>query len=162
MKKILGGSLCCMLLIGSILSSATFIIDNKSIKEIENFNEQAGFAAINIDEKTIKITVNPRGFEFESITSKEGMFASVRLPGYVYTLVRGEAKLPVIRKMIEIPYKSTPELVVTSISWDYTSLSELGLPNIIIPAQQSVEKIPEPEDDFVIDEKYYSTDTFFT
>jgi len=157
MKKILAGSLCFILLISSILSSATFIEKNKDFEEI---NEQTGFQAINIDETTIIINVNPGEFIFNSINIKEGIFATIDLPGYVYSLVKGEAKLPIIRKMIEIPQEANPELIVKSISWEFTSLEELELPERIIPAQQSIEKIPEPSKIFVIDEEYYNTEIF--
>ena len=88
------------------------------------------------------------------------MFATITLPNFGFAYVKGEAKLPIIRKIIEIPHGSNPELFISSISWEYTSLNELHLPNRIIPAQQSVEKIPEGSKDFVIDEKYYSTSSF--
>ena len=126
----------------------------------ENINGQVGFEAINIDENTIKITVNPGEFNFDAVKTEGGMFATITLPNYVHTLTKGEAKLPLIRKMIEIPQESNPEFTVTSITWDYTSLKELGLPNRIVPAQLSVEKIPEPIVDFVINEDYYSSNAY--
>ena len=128
--------------------------------EQDNVKVQAGFEATNIDENTIKIILNPGEFNFDAVKTEGGMFATITLPSYVQTLTKGEAKLPVIRKMIEIPQESNPEITVTSISWEYTSLNELGLPNRIVPAQQSVEKIPEPIVDFVINEDYYSTNVY--
>ena len=92
---------------------SAFGLVNIPIK-VENVNEQAGFEAINIDETTIEITVNPGEFEFGSVNTEEGMFATVRLPNYVFTLVKGEAKLPIIRKMIEIPQESNPEIELKS------------------------------------------------
>ncbi len=127
---------------------------------LDGVSGQVGFEVKNIDETTIEINVNPQDFVFKSVKTEDGIFATISLPSYGFTYVKGEAKLPIIRRMIEIPQESNPEILVTSISWDDTTLDELNLPNRIIPAQQSVEKIPEPIDDFVVDEKYYSTDTF--
>jgi hypothetical protein len=145
-------------LIFSLLPSV-FGMSNIPIKQ-ENVNGQVGFEAININENTIKIIVNPGEFNFDAVNTEEGIFATITIPSYAHTLTKGEAKLPVIRKMIEIPQESNPEITVTSISWEYTSLNELGLPNRIVPAQQSVEKIPEPIVDFVINEDYYSSNAY--
>ncbi|MCK4902226.1 MAG: PKD domain-containing protein [Thermoplasmatales archaeon] len=128
---------------------------------LNNMDESnIGFHAVNIDETTIEITVNPGEFEFDTEDTEEGLFATVALSNFVYSLVEGEAKLPAIRKMIEIPQESNPEITVTSTSWDYTSLNELSLPGQIIPAQFSVEKIPGPTGDFVLDDDYYSSNAF--
>ena len=114
----------------------------------------------NIDETTIDLTVNPGEYKFDIVATQEGMFATITLPNFGFAFVKGEAKLPIIRKIVEIPHGSNPEVFISSISWEYTSLNELHLPNRIIPAQQSVEKIPEALKDFVIDEEYYSTSSF--
>lgn len=132
----------------------------KTTTNTENIVKQAGFNAVNIDETTIKITFNPGEFEFGSVNTEEGMFATIDLPDYNFNFVKGEAKLPVVRKMVEIPQGANPTITTKSISWQYASLNELGLPSRIVPAQQSVEKIPEPITDFVVNEKYYSSNTF--
>ncbi len=126
-----------------------------------NVNEQVRFKAINIDETTIKITLNPGEIELSDINTEKGMFATLKIPNFAFTLNKGQAKLPVIRRMIEIPQKSNPEILVKSISWEYNSLKDLGLPHRIIPAQMSVEKIPDVSNDFFLDEEYYSTNKFF-
>ena len=104
--------------------------------------------------------MNPGEFEFGRINTEEGMFATIKVPNFALTLIKGEAKLPIIRRMIEIPYESTPEITVSSISWEYTSLNKLNLPDRVLPAQHSVEKIPELSVDFVINEEYYSINSF--
>ena len=157
MKKFLGGSICSMLILFSILTNAAVINEDKII----NFNGKNAFEAVNLDESTIKINVNPGKFQFDSVLTEKGVFTAISLSDNVFSMVRGEAKLPVIRKMIEIPFGSTPEIVIKSISWKFTSLDELELPERIIPAQQSSEKIPEPLNDFIIDENYYSMNSFY-
>ncbi|KYK23836.1 hypothetical protein AYK24_00975 [Thermoplasmatales archaeon SG8-52-4] len=122
--------------------------------------ENTYFNAINIDETTIKITINPMDFDFGALETKNGYFATIKIPNFAFTMVKGEAKLPVIRRMIEIPYESNPQIIVSSISWEYASLYELNLPSKIIPAQDSFEKIPDKTDEFVIDEDYYLQNYF--
>ena len=118
-----------------VLVPSAFGLVNIPIKS-EKFSEQVIFEANNIDETTIQITIHPGEFEFGSINTEEGMFTTIKAPNFPFTLVEGEAKLPVIRRMIEIPYGSNPEITVSSISWEYTSLDKLNLPDRIIPAKQ--------------------------
>ena len=123
-------------------------------------SEQIRFEVNNIDETTIEINMNPQNFVFGSEKTSEGMFATITIPSYGFTYVKGEAQLPVIRRMIEIPQESNPEIIVTSSTWEDTTLNELKLPDRILPAQQSVEKIPEPIENFIVNEEYYSTNSF--
>ncbi len=139
-----------------------FGTSNTSMK-LYKTNEESidfGFNAINIDKTTIEITVSLDEFEFDTVYTDKGLFTSVILPGYGFSFENGQAKLPMIRKMVEIPHESDPELIVMSESWDYVTLNELNLYNKILPAQPSVEKNSEYDNEFIIDDNYYSTNEF--
>jgi len=114
----------------------------------------------NIDESTIEVVVNSPSFEFSSVDTTEGKFATIELSNEGFTTIAGEAKLPTLRRMVEIPQGSNPEIEVRSVSWQCTSLGELGLPMRVLPVQPSVPKIPEFTQDFVIDNNYYFQDAF--
>jgi len=157
MKKYAMMFLVATILIFSTLPSA-FGVNNTHTTS--NYFTTKEFSAQNLDETTIELNINSLNFETEIIDTTEGIFASISLPNFAYSMVKGQAKLPVIRKMIEIPYGSDPEITINSVSWEYTSLNELNLPARIIPAQQSLEKVPEPQDGFVVDEQFYSSDVF--
>ena len=113
-----------------------------------------------VDETTIKLTINSLTFEFGSISTEGGMFATVELLGEGFTTTVGEARLPVIKHMLEIPQGADPEIVVTSTSWESTSLNKLGLPTRVAPVQPSVLKIPGATEEFVLDEWYYTNNAF--
>jgi len=109
----------------------------------------------------IDIPVNIPELRFGSIQMKENAFATLEIPGQGFTIVEGKARLPVIRYMVEIPEKATPEISISSVSWKHTSLSELGLPARVVPVQPSVPKTkPLNETEFIIDEEYYSNTEF--
>ena len=157
-KKLLIIGLVFVFLFSTIPIGTQGVQTNSSIEKIEKV---ADFQATNVDEASIELTINPGNFEFGSENTDEGWFATVALPSYGFSYVKGEAKLPVIRKMIEIPQQATPFLKIDYVDWEHTSLAELSLPNTIIPAQMSVEKIPEPVGDFYIDNEYYATNSYF-
>ena len=93
----------------------------------------------------------------------EEEFATIELSGEGFSTVIGQAKLPIMRAMVEIPQGSDPEITVLSESWESTTLSRLNLPDQIIPVQPSVEKDKGTPDsaDFVIDTDFYNQDVFF-
>ena len=113
-----------------------------------------------VDDTTIKLTINSLTFEFGNVSTEGGMFATVEVLGERFTTSVGEARLPVIKHMLEIPQGADPEIVVTSTSWESTSLTELGLPTRVTPVQPSVLKIPGATEEFVIDELYYNNNAF--
>ncbi|MEM0492416.1 MAG: C25 family cysteine peptidase [Candidatus Thermoplasmatota archaeon] len=109
----------------------------------------------------IEITINNLDFIYEKIsTSGNIVYASIEIRNEGTTTDIGKAKLPIIRKLIEIPYDAEPDIIVKSISWKTTSLTELNLPEQIIPIQPSTQKNKEKTTDLIIDENYYSTNTY--
>ncbi len=113
-----------------------------------------------IDEPTIELTVDLPVFDFGSVYIGGREFATLELQGEGFTTIVGEARLPMIRHMVEIPYGSNPEVVIESVSWKSASLKELELPERILPVQPSVIKIPGASEEFVIDNEYYANDAF--
>lgn len=124
--------------------------------------EQArtGFDAQTVDERTIAVTVIPGPLDFGSVNTAGGPFAILELSGEGFANVIGQAKLPAIRRMIEIPHGAKPQISVTSVSWESTSLRELQLPKRVLPVQPPVRKTPERDTPFAFDPAYYSTAGF--
>lgn len=115
---------------------------------------------IMVNETSIKLTISFPTFEFGSVSMDEEDYATVKVPGEGFTTAVGEAKLPQIKYILEIPQGAEPKTLITSNSWKSTSLKDLSLPEKIVPVQPSVLKIPETKEKFVIDNKYYSTNEF--
>lgn len=152
LKKIITLIILSLFLGSSVLSSTgNIIIEETTSKESE----------INmIDETTIELSIITPTFEFESTSTVEGLFATIKIPGEGFTTCIGEAKLPLLKYMLEIPVHAEPEISITSIDWQETSLEELNLPSKILPVQPSLEKVPNAQSEFVIDHNYYSNNVF--
>ena len=149
----------CLFLFFTSFASVTYGV--KIDQEIALETIQTGFNAANTDETTVEITVNLEDFNFNSKNTEQGLFTSINLPDFSYSYIQGLPKLPVIRKTIEIPFDSDLQISINTISWEETNLDDLSMPNRIIPAQHSVEKIPEPIDDFIINEEFYNANMFY-
>jgi len=160
-NKILSLLIAIVLIILAIVPNA-FAYSDISVKS-NILNEKDSLKPIsvkNIDEITIQIIINIDEFEFETVSTDNGFFTSINLPGHGFSSNIGKPRLPIIRKMIEIPNDSEPELSVISESWNKVYLDELNLYNKIIPAQVSIEKKPLSNSEFIIDDNYYSKNEF--
>ena len=147
------GAVFLLLLTASVSTiGANIITNNQSI--VSNFSIQY------IDENRIDIIINPQTIEFSIVEKNGEKFASLELDGEGFANVEGEAKIPVIRKMVEIPQGANPQIVINSVSWSYTSLEKLELPDKIIPLQPSVVKLPGASADFVVNDDYYVNNAF--
>jgi len=135
-----------------ILCSVLLATSTVAIKPDSNKNNQI--------DKPLEIIINNLDFKYATIQTNLGSFADIEVTGEGLTTDIGKAKLPMIRRLIEIPYGSEPEIIVKSISWKTTSLKELNLPDRIIPLQPSAQKNDKPSDDIIIDEYYYSTNEY--
>jgi len=114
----------------------------------------------NIELTRIQITAEIPAFDFSTVELDDQFFTEIELVDAGILLNEGQAKLPMIRKMIEIPQGSIPQIMISD-TWETVTLLELGLPSRIVPTQPSQEKEGDDNDGFVIDDKYYNTDQFF-
>lgn len=99
---------------------------------------------------------------YRDIQTKLGIFTELYVAGYGYSSTVGDPKLPVARKLIEIPMNSIPEVTVTHSAYTDYTLAELGITFPVIPHQESVSKaITDPEEiPFVINTDSYQLNEF--
>jgi hypothetical protein len=141
--------------IPSLLIISLLIVSfNSAIISSEHINQ---YSPIDTEyrEFSIDLAFNPSDFEYETVETKLGLFASIKLPGEGFNYIQGQPKLPTIRRLVEIPIGANPIISISDISWYYTSLEELNLPAKIVPSQSSIEKIPQDSQEFHYDSQYY-------
>ena len=103
------------------------------------------------------------GMWSEEVTTKGGIFDQLSIPECGVTNVIGEPNLPVIRKMVQIPYGAEVSVEMVSSEFEEKTLEELGIANRIIPVQPPIPKIEGAWENakFVIHEEAYQTNTFY-
>lgn len=125
-----------------------------------NSDQQNGIV---LDQNTftgIRATSSFAGFDHFDVNTKEGVFTEITATGYGFTWEEGAPKLPVMRRLIEIPIGARPEVTVVSYDVKEYSLSELGIQNLIFPTQPPVAKSEKDPVDFVINQNAYASDKF--
>ncbi len=112
-------------------------------------------------EQPFTIPINQVQYTFGTVQLSGGAFATVDSTGMQgYTTVLGEAKLPVIRYLLEIPQGAMPSVTVTQDSWVDSSLAAQGVPGQIVPVQPSVVKLSGATAPFTYNGAAYASDAF--
>ena len=125
----------------------------------EEQSTELGLIIENINDETISIITSIPAFEFSTIDNNNTKYTLITLEEEPFTLTEGHAKLPTIRRMIEIPQGANPEIIINDVVWEDASLEDLNLPEKIFPVQPPWVKNCE-ENEFIIDESYYNTNQF--
>jgi len=154
MKKIITIILTAAMLINILAISSTIAND------FEHQDSNLEMVIENINDTIIRLSIEELTLSLKEIEENNRYYTEISLKGEGYTNQYGNAQLPVIRKIIEIPYGSTIDTTVDSIIWDYISLQNIGLPREIVPCQPSKEKIPNVDEEFTINDQYYQQDTY--
>jgi hypothetical protein len=94
-----------------------------------------------------------------NLTTSKGIFAELAIPGYGFSTIEGYPKVPVFKKLIEIPYGADCEVkIISSQSKEY-DLASLGIQHPLVPAQAPVSKADDPTAlPFAYDEQIYAKD----
>lgn len=114
----------------------------------------------NFDQVIFEVRVY--GLWAEEINAKGGVFNQLTIPECGIASVVGQPQLPLISKMVQIPYGAEVNVEVSSSEFKELSLEEIGIAHPIVPVQPPVPKVEGAWEDaeFVIDQNYYQRDTF--
>ena len=129
----------------------------------ENIKLNDGKTAIKVVENTyLKLQVENAlaDINFFEVKTDKGVFTEFNIEGYSYTQKIGFPKLPVNRRLIEIPMNSTAIVNVIDFKVNEYTLEELGISNIVLPTQPQVNKGEEGETEIVINERAYQENSF--
>ena len=136
------------------LGSASQHITNK-VENLTHTNQSGDEEIFSIE---LEIDIPTLKFSSENIDDKT--FAALEIENEEFTIIEGQAKLPVLNYLVQIPQGANPSVSIISEDWEYTTLTELNLPDQVIPVQPSVVKTIDSMNqvEFTIDNLYYSTD----
>ncbi len=113
------------------------------------------------DYSILSLSNSVASIKASKIKTADNDFTQLEIEGYGFSTAIGRPKLPVLKKLIEIPMDANIEVVVLSYRHKDISLSEFELNDFIFPAQPSLSKSDEPsEATFHFDEIAYNIDQF--
>jgi len=93
------------------------------------------------------------------VETSEGTFTRLMLPGFHSSKVEGSPELPMLNKLIAVPFGAEVSVDVQVSAWREISLSDFGVRSPLMPAQPSMPKNVIPSEwPFVIDHSAYADD----
>jgi subtilisin-like proprotein convertase family protein len=97
--------------------------------------------------------------EAMQVSTREGDFTRLFLPGFHASHTEGAPELPMMNRLVEIPYGAQARVEVTSLASRSIWLAEQGLTAPLFPAQPSMPKNADPEAwPFIYDQAAYGAD----
>ncbi len=127
--------------------------------EINLNNGKTGvtFPGFSYQQLMLKSTV--ASLQFREVETPSGTFTELFIPGYSFSNTVGEPRLPVFRKLIEVPVGSTFDIVIHQSKFTDIDLGNYGVTHPVIPAQAPLAKnITDPP--FVYNQLIYQQNDF--
>ena len=125
-------------------TSNQFSITSKSLSEFNFINHLSNINIIKVNKDTNE-------------------FVKFIVDGYGENAQKGNAELPVLEKLINIPFGAEATIHIINKEEKMISLSDYGIDNFIFPAQPSISKSENAETaPFYFNENYYIKDKFYT
>ncbi len=100
--------------------------------------------------------------DFFEVKSPMGYFTMLNLADYGYSVIPGDPKLPVLKRLIEVPLNAGVKIKIMNEHFQEIMLSEYGISNYLMPAQPPLSKsIENPEDvEFVYNSATYAMNQY--
>ena len=88
----------------------------------------------------LRVTSSLNNFTYINVNTPKGIFTELIVPDYGVSNKIGNPKLPVLRKLIEIPQDANIKIKIISYNVEEYNLNDLGIIYPIIPKQPSIPK----------------------
>ena len=110
---------------------------------------------------TIRVNNTVAGVDFVNVKTKEGDFTLFTIEDYGFTTLLGDPKLPVVKKLIEVPLNAAFDYEIIVQDFQDFNLTDYNIENFVIPVQPSLSKSDDPESvEFVYNRDAYEVDDF--
>jgi len=131
-----------------------------------NIGQFAGQIEVNStgsDYSRIGLEVNLGKFDWTEVQVGGDNYAQLSLPDCGFTTEIGKAKLPVIRKLVQIPFGADVSIDIKLMKSNTYSLSKLGIDMPLYPVQEPVskEKLRTVPEKLIVDDEFYRADAFY-
>ncbi len=115
-----------------------------------------------LNPESFSAKVQIKELKLENKTDVNGVFSMMEVEGMTRPANVGQANLPVISKLIEVPYGAEIQVLIKGYDEEVINLDDYGISRIE-PTQPSYSKSSTPEEQiFVMDQEYYNTDEYET
>ena len=90
--------------------------------------------------QSVSFTANLSAIQYRNIQTSQGIYTELFIPDYGYANTIGDPKLPVARKLLEVPLNASFTIHITKEQFKEYDLGAVGINHQLIPAQAPVSK----------------------
>ena len=150
------------LLLSMIAAVICFTAISQQVQVIPLSVEQNRLELKSVAPEYFSAKIEMKELQLESRSTENGDFSVLNVEGFVRPSNVGKPNLPVLSKLIEVPYGAEIQILIKGYTEEVINLDEYGISRIE-PTQPSYHKSTPIEDQvFVIDEAFYNTDEYDT
>jgi hypothetical protein len=107
--------------------------------------------------QTLEIEYSLPEISFKNISTAEGSFFRLSIPGHSHSVAEGKPELPVYSKLIAIPDGSDISITITDVKSEIIKPAEKNIKGLLYPAQaDEVKSFQKEKKPFIIDHSAYS------
>jgi len=122
--------------------------------------DESRFEVARENYRSVTFTVEVGELSALDVETPEGSFSRLLIPGFHFSQEPGRPELPMMNRLIAIPYGAHPRVQVQSVRTRTVDLADYGIEHPLLPAQPSMPKNADPATwPFVYDRASYQVDT---
>lgn len=148
------------LMLTVIMTGATLLNANAQ-RVVINDADNTALTIVSQDLRHLEMKNTISEFDYRTMNSEEGLFTSFYTHVNAFSGKVGEPRIPVIRKLIEVPLGADLKIENITYSEEVIDLGEMGVIYPAYPVQLPVEKGDAVAPPFQYNEKAYKTDRFY-
>ncbi len=134
-------SVRCLFLVALLLTATTAFA---ATHEINLTAESSHISLVAHDGDALHFRVEVGQLQALDVTTPAGDFSRLLIPGFHSSKTVGEPELPMLNRLIEIPYGARADIEIIATQTREISLAEFGINNPLLPTQPSMPKNVEP------------------
>ncbi|MBN1340902.1 MAG: T9SS type A sorting domain-containing protein [Bacteroidales bacterium] len=127
-----------------------------------NNEVQTGLTVTVNDYNSLKFNSFIESLTSHPVKAGEDIFTLLHIEGYGHSTMEGEPRLPVLKRLIEVPLGSGFSITIINAKWVEIDLAGNGIYDLVLPAQPPLSKnIDNPEDvEFIYHKDSYLQDQY--
>ncbi len=111
----------------------------------------------------LQMKLNMEEISSFDVTTDEGIFSQINIQSFTHSSNIGAPKLPVIRKIISVPYGAEVSVQALNYETELIKLQDFGINNLLMPAQLPIPKSADPSEAiFSFKQEIYSKDQYIS
>jgi len=148
----------------TILISILTLIGITLLANINSINLSSSSTELELlrsDNNSLQMKLNMEEIISFNVTTDEGTFSQISIEGFTHSSVIGTPKLPIIRKIISVPYGAKISAKAINYGTMKYKLVDFGINSPLMPAQLPVPKSADPSETvFSYEPKAYSKNQY--